>query len=86
MAKILVTGGAGQLGGALAKCLSKNPKHLIVSVDNLSTGSIDKVRPCDNIRFINADINNYNDSCFYYNRLGTKYLAQFFTEVFTLSL
>ena len=61
MAKILVTGGAGQLGGALAKCLSKNPKHFIVSVDNLSTGSIDKVRLCDNIKFINGDINNYND-------------------------
>ena len=77
MAKILVTGGAGQLGGALAKCLSKNPKHLIVSVDNLSTGSIDKVRPCDNIRFINADINNYNDIVPIFGRFDFDFVFHF---------
>ena len=77
MAKILVTGGAGQLGGALAKCLSKNPKHLIVSVDNLSTGSIDKVRLCDNIRFINADINNYNDIVPVFGRFDFDFVFHF---------
>ena len=77
MAKILVTGGAGQLGGALAKCLSKNPKHFIVSVDNLSTGSIDKVRPCDNIRFINADINNYNDIVPIFGRFDFDFVFHF---------
>jgi len=77
MAKILVTGGAGQLGGALAKCLSKNPKHLIVSVDNLSTGSIDKVRLCDNIRFINADINNYNDIVPIFGRFDFDFVFHF---------
>ena len=77
MAKILVTGGAGQLGGALAKCLSKNPKHLIVSVDNLSTGSIDKVRLSDNIRFINADINNYNDIVPIFGRFDFDFVFHF---------
>ena len=77
MAKILVTGGAGQLGGALAKCLSKNPKRLIVSVDNLSTGSIDKVRLCDNIRFINADINNYNDIVPIFGRFDFDFVFHF---------
>ena len=77
MAKILVTGGAGQLGGALAKCLSKNPKHLIVSVDNLSTGSIDKVRLCDNIRFVNADINNYNDIVPIFGRFDFDFVFHF---------
>jgi UDP-glucuronate decarboxylase len=77
MAKILVTGGAGQLGGALAKCLSKNPKHFIVSVDNLSTGSIDKVRLCDNIRFINADINNYNDIVPVFGRFDFDFVFHF---------
>ena len=77
MAKILVTGGAGQLGGALAKCLSKNPKHFIVSVDNLSTGSIDKVRLCDNIRFINADINNYNDIVPIFGRFDFDFVFHF---------
>lgn len=77
MAKILVTGGAGQLGGALAKCLSENPKHFIVSVDNLSTGSIDKVRLCDNIRFINADINNYNDIVPIFGRFDFDFVFHF---------
>jgi len=77
MAKILVTGGAGQLGGALAKCLSKNPKHFIVSVDNLSTGSIDKVRLSDNIRFINADINNYNDIVPIFGRFDFDFVFHF---------
>jgi len=77
MAKILVTGGAGQLGGALAKCLSKNPKHFIVSVDNLSTGSIDKVRLSDNIRFINADINNYNDIVPVFGRFDFDFVFHF---------
>ncbi len=77
MAKILVTGGAGQLGGALAKCLSKNPKHFIVSVDNLSTGSIDKVRLCDNIKFINGDINNYNDIVPVFGRFDFDFVFHF---------
>ena len=64
-------------GGALAKCLSKNPKHFIVSVDNLSTGSIDKVRLCDNIRFINADINNYNDIVPVFGRFDFDFVFHF---------
>ena len=77
MAKILVTGGAGQLGGALAKCLSENPKHFIVSVDNLSTGSADNVRLCDNIKFINADTNNYNDIVPVFGRFDFDFVFHF---------
>ena len=61
----------------MAKCLSKNPKHFIVSVDNLSTGSIDKVRLCDNIRFINADINNYNDIVPVFGRFDFDFVFHF---------
>ena len=37
MIKILVTGGAGKVGGALARKLVENPSYFVVIVDNLST-------------------------------------------------
>jgi len=61
MAKILITGGAGQLGSAFASKLSENPDHFIICVDNLSTGDLDKVPKRDNVQFIKADINSYAD-------------------------
>ena len=39
MIKILITGGAGNVGGALARKLVENQNYFIVIVDNLSTGS-----------------------------------------------
>ncbi len=63
MAKILVTGGAGNVGGALADHLSHNPEHYVVVVDNLLTGSRGKLptSPHGNWRFIKADVNDYRD-------------------------
>lgn len=62
MRKILVTGGAGHIGGSLAKRLVAQPDMLVVVVDNLSTGSTSKLpKPSDNFVFINADVNNYAD-------------------------
>jgi len=61
MSKILITGGAGQLGSALASKLSENSEHFIICVDNLSTGDLSKVPKRDNVQFIKADINNYAD-------------------------
>lgn len=60
---ILITGGAGNIGSSLARKLSENPDYNIVIVDNLSTGSKDKVpiSPHNNIHFIQADCNNYQD-------------------------
>ena len=43
MIKILVTGGAGNVGGALARKLVENPNYFVVVVDNLSTGSKSKL-------------------------------------------
>jgi UDP-glucuronate decarboxylase len=61
--KILITGGAGNIGGALAEKLIANPLNQVVIVDNLSTGVVSKLpdRSLPNWRFINADVNNIND-------------------------
>ena len=58
---ILITGGAGNVASALAKKLSENKNNFIVIVDNLSTGSLNKVPQDENVKFIKADANNYND-------------------------
>ena len=61
MTKILITGGAGNVGGALARKLVENPSYFVVIVDNLSTGSKSKLpsKEFSNWSFINCDVNNY---------------------------
>ena len=61
MIKILITGGAGNVGGALARKLAENLNYFIVIVDNLSTGSKAKLpsKEFSNWTFINCDVNNY---------------------------
>lgn len=67
--KILVTGGAGFIGSAIAAKLAENPENYVVIVDNLLTGSLKKVPESEhnNIRFIKCDANDYKDisSVFY---------------------
>lgn len=77
MNSILVTGGAGQLGSALASKLSKDPNNLIVIVDNLSTGNMAKVPEAPNIIFIKADVNIYNDIVPIFGRYGFDYVFHF---------
>ena len=43
MKKILVTGGAGHVGGALVRALIKNPGNAVSVVDSLVTSSLDKL-------------------------------------------
>ena len=61
MVKILITGGAGNVGGALARKLVENLNYFVVIVDNLSTGSKSKLPSKDykNWSFVNCDVNNY---------------------------
>tara|TARA_X000000950_G_C13917016_1_gene661548 strand:+ start:6331 stop:7272 length:942 start_codon:yes stop_codon:yes gene_type:complete len=58
--KILITGGAGHIGGALARKLVKNSKNYLTIVDDLSTGSQSKLpsEKFENFEFIKADVNN----------------------------
>lgn len=67
--KILVTGGAGFIGSAVAEKLAENAENYVVIVDSLLTGSLKKVPESEhnNIRFIKCDANDYKDisSVFY---------------------
>jgi len=60
-ATILITGGAGNVGSAIANKLSEDANNFIVIVDNLSTGNLAKIPKRENIIFIKANANNYND-------------------------
>ena len=61
--RILVTGGAGFVGSAMAERLAQDPDNFVVIVDNLLTGSLVKIPSNDhgNIRFIKCDCNRYHD-------------------------
>ena len=62
MKKILITGGAGNIGSSLAARLAANPDYQIVIVDNLLTGNISKLpKSRENVIFIKADVNNFKD-------------------------
>lgn len=64
---ILVTGGAGFVGSAIVEKLARDTDTQVVVVDNLVTGELRKVPEASNIRFIKADVNNYQEisSIFY---------------------
>ncbi len=61
MTKILVTGGAGNVGSGLVEKLIMNEDNFVVIVDNLSTGQISKLPKDYEERwaFIKADVNNF---------------------------
>lgn len=61
--KILITGGAGFVASCLAEKLAEDPKNHLVIVDDLTTGDLAKVPASkhDNIRFIKADVNVFED-------------------------
>ncbi len=63
MNKILITGGAGFIAGALAEKLADNKENFIVIADNLTTGSKEKipVSKHNNIKFIKCDVNKLSE-------------------------
>lgn len=60
MSKILVTGGAGNVGGALVRKLVEKRKYEVIIADDLSTGSISKLPSSTfkNWKFVHCDVNN----------------------------
>ncbi len=77
MPKFLITGGAGNVGSEIAKKIASYPENIVVIVDNLLTGNINKVPKSihDNVKFIKADCNNFND-------IGSVFYAYQFDYVF----
>ena len=63
MTKILVTGGAGNVGGALARKLVENVNYKVIIADDLSTGSKSKLPSSTykNWKFVHCDVNNYKE-------------------------
>jgi len=73
----LITGGAGNIGSALAQKLASDSKNHLVIIDNLLTGSIIKIPKGDNITFIKANVNNYNDVAAVFGRFNFDYVFHF---------
>ena len=63
MRYILITGGAGNVGSSLAGLLVKDQNNFVVVVDDLSTGSIEKLPPksVSSFKFIRADANRFDE-------------------------
>ena len=63
MNKILITGGAGNVGGALARKLVENKNYIVVIADNLLTGLKSKLPSKDysNWKFVHCDVNSYKE-------------------------
>jgi len=55
MKNILVTGGAGAIGGRLVEKLSQS-KNKIIVLDNLSSGFVENVTKSVNVQFVQGDI------------------------------
>jgi len=74
---ILVTGGAGNIGSAITSKLAADANNFIVIVDNLSTGSLYKVPKKENVVFIKANTNNYNDIVPIFGRYNFDYVFHY---------
>lgn len=81
MRKILVTGGAGNVGGALVKKLIENKDNYVIIVDNLITGSIQKLpfgqSTGVNWKYIKGDVNQFGDISAVMTRYGFDYVFHY---------
>ena len=77
MQNILITGGAGNVASALARKLAEDANNFIVIVDNLSTGSLNKIPNLPNVKFIKANVNVYNDIVPIFGRYSFDYVFHY---------
>lgn len=76
---ILVTGGAGFIGSAIAQKLADDAANYVVVVDNLHTGSIQKlpVSRYGNVKFIKANVNDFKDISSIFNAYRFEYVFHY---------
>lgn len=74
---VLITGGAGNVGSALAEKLSKDPDNQVVVIDNLSTGDLNKLPKRSNVTIIKANVNEYNDVVPVFGRYDFDYVFHY---------
>lgn len=74
---ILITGGAGNVGSAIANKLAQNLDYQIVIVDDLSTGSSSKVPQKENVKFLKANANDYKDMVAIFARYNFDYVFHY---------
>lgn len=80
MRKILVTGGAGNVGGALVKKLVQNADNYVVIVDTLGTGLKSKLPDSErykNWMFIKGNVNQFGDISAVMTRYGFDFVFHY---------
>lgn len=79
MKNILITGGAGFIGSALAEKLAQDKTCNVVIVDNLVTGSLTKIPKSvnNNIRFIKCNVNQYTDISAVFHAFSFNYVFHY---------
>ena len=77
--RILVTGGDGFIGSGIAAKLAMDPQNYVVIVDNLHTGSLEKLPESQhgNVKFIKADVNDFLDISSIFNAYKFDYVFHF---------
>ncbi|MGB0881334.1 MAG: NAD-dependent epimerase/dehydratase family protein [Vicingaceae bacterium] len=76
---ILVTGGAGNVGSALVEELINNPNNYVVVVDNLLTGSREKLPEAknNNLKFIQCDVNHEDEITSVFHTFSFEYVFHY---------
>lgn len=76
---ILVTGGAGNVGSALVERLIQDSNNFVVVVDNLRTGSKEKLpeAPNNNLKFIHCDVNHEEEITSVFHTFSFEYVFHY---------
>ena len=76
---ILVTGGAGNVGSALVEALIEDANNFVVVIDNLLTGSREKLPKAqhNNLKFIHCDVNVEDDITSVFHTFSFNYVFHY---------